>query len=131
MTIYSDTQHSIASVGAEERQRSRSTGAGDQAVNAADPRRQPADDTAAAAPAPSEGIGELSVLEERYQHALERLVQCWGDSAYFAEVFDDLIIDRRGTRTGWPLEAWSELVFLQCLHDGAYGPRPVFSVQDV
>lgn len=61
------------------------------------------------------------VLEVRYRHVLERIIRHWGDPVGFSALFMDLIIDRRGTRTGWPPEVWSELVFLQAVHDRAYG----------
>jgi len=69
----------------------------------------------------------FSVLEVGYRHVVDRLLQSWGDREAFAAVFDDLIIDTRGDRSGWPAEVWSELVFLQRLHDCAYGRRTLLS----
>jgi hypothetical protein len=64
---------------------------------------------------------QRSVLETRYQHVLKRIVHCWGSPGPFAEIFDDLIIDRRGDRQGWPPDAWAELMLLQQVHLSAYG----------
>jgi hypothetical protein len=36
-------------------------------------------------------------------------------------MFADLMLDKRGDRTGWPLDAWAELNFLQSIHHRAYG----------
>lgn len=66
---------------------------------------------------------QLSVLEAGFGHVVTRLVQCWGDPEYFHLVFQDLIIDKRGNRSGWPFDAFMELELLQRVHDEAYG-RP-------
>ena len=58
----------------------------------------------------------FSILEVGYGHVIERLIQCWGDPSEFRHVFEDLIIDSRGDREGWPPELWRELLFLQELH---------------
>lgn len=63
----------------------------------------------------------LSVLEEMFPHVIERLDLVWGDPDAFDEMFSDLILDKRGDRTGWPLDAWAELNFLQSVHHLAYG----------
>lgn len=62
-----------------------------------------------------------SVLETRFPHLIERLTACWGDPDGFEGVFSQLIIDQRGGRSGWPLDAWVELSLLQEVHDAAYG----------
>lgn len=58
----------------------------------------------------------ISILESRFGHVVARLLPAWGDQAAFQELFDDLIFDKRGTRAGWPMDAWEELQFLQKLH---------------
>lgn len=63
----------------------------------------------------------VSVLEASFPHVVSRLQLCWGDPESFAVVFADLMIDKRGDRTGWPFDAWTELNFLQEVHDLAYG----------
>lgn len=64
---------------------------------------------------------QRSVLETRYQQVLKRIVRCWGSPGPLAEIFDDLLIDRRGDRQGWPPDAWAELMLLQQVHLAAYG----------
>jgi len=64
---------------------------------------------------------DLSLLEARFSHVVKRLIDCWGDPEYFDLVFQDLMYDRRGDRSGWPFDAFFELQFLRRLHDAAYG----------
>jgi hypothetical protein len=61
-----------------------------------------------------------SILEMRFHHIVERLLHTWGSPAEFNEMFSDLVFDTRSDRTGWPMEAWDELQFLQKLHKHAY-----------
>lgn len=63
----------------------------------------------------------ISVLEARFGHVLTRLIPCWGDPSCFHRVFEDLIYDSRGDRSGWPFDAFMELEFLRQIHDAAYG----------
>ncbi|NCC27460.1 MAG: hypothetical protein EOM22_04700 [Gammaproteobacteria bacterium] len=63
----------------------------------------------------------LCILEARYPHVIQRIQLCWADPDVFDEMFADLILDKRGDRTGWPLDAWAELNFLQSIHHLAYG----------
>jgi hypothetical protein len=65
--------------------------------------------------------GRPSELELGYRRVLKRMEDCWGDVDAFGEVFADLITDRRGDRSGWPMPVWTELVFLQEVHDLAHG----------
>ena len=65
----------------------------------------------------------VSVLEERFPHVIQRLVDSWNDPDYFDLVYADLTIDKRGGRTGWPMEAWLELVFLQEIHERVFSSR--------
>lgn len=67
---------------------------------------------------------ERSLLEARFDHVVRRLIDCWGDPEYFALVFDDLMYDRRGDRSGWPFDVFEELQFLRRLHEAAYGVSP-------
>lgn len=64
----------------------------------------------------------ISILESRYGHVLERMLPCWGDPIQFEDLFNDLMFDSRGTRSGWPSDAWEELQFLHKLHKLAYSP---------
>lgn len=69
----------------------------------------------------------LSVLETRYPHVLARLIRDW-DTAKIDDTFLDLITDTRGTRHGWPPDAWDELTLLHAVrariqHDQAVARR--------
>ena len=55
----------------------------------------------------------FSILELGYGHVVERIVGSWSDPSAFGAVFQDLIIDNRGSRQGWPPDIWRELLFLQ------------------
>lgn len=63
----------------------------------------------------------ISILEQRFPHAIKRLTRSWGDAASFGKTFSDLTLDTRGDRSGWPFDAWLELMFLQEVHDLAHG----------
>ncbi|MCG6896905.1 MAG: hypothetical protein LJE61_10095 [Thiocapsa sp.] len=63
----------------------------------------------------------VSVLETRFPHLIERIEACWGDPDRFEGIFSELLLDKRGGRSGWPLDAWVELNLLQEVHDAAYG----------
>lgn len=67
----------------------------------------------------------ISILESRFGHVVARLLPAWGDKAAFQDLFDDLIFDKRGTRAGWPADAWEELQFLQKLHKTLVAMEPV------
>lgn len=66
---------------------------------------------------------DYPVLEVRYRHVLDRITARWGKPGEFHEFFQRLILDDRGDRQGWPADAWAELVFLQQVHDRAFGKR--------
>lgn len=64
-----------------------------------------------------------SVLESAFPHVVAELTSHWNDGTVSAYL-DSLLIDTRGGRLGFPLEAMSELLFLQDLdwwrsHDDA------------
>lgn len=57
-----------------------------------------------------------SYLEDHFPHLIPRLTENWGKPQEFGAVIFDLFYDSRGGRSGWPLEAWQELTFLEALH---------------
>lgn len=57
-----------------------------------------------------------SYLEERFPHVVQKILETWGNPKEFSDMFNDLIFDARGGRSGWPVEAWQELEFLNALH---------------
>ena len=52
-----------------------------------------------------------------YPRIANRLARCWGDVAQTHEVFNDLLVDRRGGRKGFPSPIASELLRLQAFHE--------------
>lgn len=57
-----------------------------------------------------------SYLEDRFPHIVARMEKTWGNPCAFNEMFNDLIFDKRGGRSGWPEEAWAELSWINQLH---------------
>jgi hypothetical protein len=52
-------------------------------------------------------------LCRRYPRVANRLALCWEDSALTARIFQDLLVDRRGGRRGFPPEVQRELLALR------------------
>ncbi len=55
-------------------------------------------------------------LCRRYPRIANRLALCWDDRMLTHKVFEDLLVDRRGNRRGFPSEVQRELLMLR---DGA------------
>lgn len=55
-----------------------------------------------------------------YPRVANRLALCWGDPALASKVLDDLVVDRRRGRAGFPPDVSQELIYLRLL-------RPVSS----
>ncbi len=49
-------------------------------------------------------------LARRYPHVLNQLSAVWGDLPVAAELIDDLLVDRRGGRRGFPADVLAELL---------------------
>lgn len=49
----------------------------------------------------------------RYPRVANRLALCWPDRGLALRLFDDLLVDRRGGRRGFPAEVKAELVALR------------------
>lgn len=76
---------------------------------------------------PADGLdaGALSLLDElpaglrmlatrrQYPHVLNRIAAAWTRPRAFAAVLDDLLVDRRGGRLGFPPDVRDELLALQ------------------
>lgn len=56
-----------------------------------------------------------SALARQYPRIANRLALCWDDAALLAKVFDDLLVDRRGGRRGFPPAVRQELLRLRAL----------------
>jgi len=52
-------------------------------------------------------------LALRYARLANRLCKAWSEPAKFDRLLDDLLIDRRGTRKGFPLQVATELATLR------------------
>ena len=52
-------------------------------------------------------------LSLRYARVANRLCKAWSEPAKFDRLLDDLMIDRRGTRKGFPLQVATELATLR------------------
>ena len=57
-------------------------------------------------------MDHVSVLETRFPHIVAQLVATWPASQ---DYLDGLMIDTRGGRLGFPLDAMSEILFLNDL----------------
>lgn len=58
----------------------------------------------------------LSELERKYPRIIEHVVELWNKDA-LDHYLNDLMIDDRGNRHGFPEEIASEILFLRALHD--------------
>jgi hypothetical protein len=52
-------------------------------------------------------------LCSRYPRIANRLALCWDDPALTAKVFHDVLVDRRGSRRGFPPDVQRELLALR------------------
>jgi hypothetical protein len=52
----------------------------------------------------------------RYPRIANRLALCWEDATLTEQVFEDLLLDRRGGRSGFPSAVASELLRLRLFH---------------
>lgn len=64
-----------------------------------------------------------SLIESRFGHIVPGLTANWGNAERFERYFGTLVFDTRWDRSGWPKDAWEELVFLQSLHRLAYAEQ--------
>jgi hypothetical protein len=55
----------------------------------------------------------LSVTRQRFPHVLNRIAAEWGAPKRFLELMDELLIDRRGNREGFPFDSVLELTRLR------------------
>ena len=53
-----------------------------------------------------------------YPRVANRIAECWEDFALTEAVLDDLLVDHRGGRKGFPAQIAIELLRLQALHEG-------------
>lgn len=55
----------------------------------------------------------LSVTRQRFPHVLNRIAAEWGAPMRFLELMDELLMDRRGNREGFPFDSVLELTRLR------------------
>jgi hypothetical protein len=53
------------------------------------------------------------VMSERYPRAVNRLAEAWPDATTRTAALDDLMVDRRGNRQGFPPEVQAEIALLR------------------
>lgn len=56
-------------------------------------------------------------LSEAFPRIANRLALCWHDAVLIDKVMDDLLVDKRGGRTGFPSTISAELLRLQSFHE--------------
>ncbi|MDA8127610.1 MAG: hypothetical protein M0Z73_02760 [Betaproteobacteria bacterium] len=59
-------------------------------------------------------MSDLSPLEEKFPRLAQKIVASWGTYACFDEL-QDLLLDRRGGRQGFPPDVYADLFLLQLL----------------
>ncbi len=74
----------------------------------------------------------LAVLPRHYPHVVNRLAADWQLPRRMTAVFDELLLDARGTREGFPFEAARELMQLREYYIGTLHPelRPRLTARD-
>lgn len=65
----------------------------------------------------------LSATRSRFPHVLNRLAAHWENPKGFREASDDLLVDRRGGRQGFPAETVQELHTLRRWYEQQVEPR--------
>jgi hypothetical protein len=64
-------------------------------------------------------------LLRQFPRLVNALAHAWGVPDEFERVLDDLIVDRRGGRQGFPPEVTGELLLLRDYRQGRYAERPL------
>jgi hypothetical protein len=67
----------------------------------------------------------------RFPHIVNRFAQLWGSPKLAERYFDDLLMDARGGRQGFPLSILSELQSLKEHYFTAVHPKPASKWDDV
>ena len=76
-------------------------------------------------------MSDMSPLEEHFPRLVSEILACWGTPTSF-EQLQDLLVDSRGGRHGFPAEVYSDLSMLLTLVPRPKGPYDIWSdAQDV
>ena len=67
---------------------------------------------------------QVEVLGVRFPHVLNRLVQVWQHTSETEEYLNGLMVDTRGNRQGFPLQALNEIAALRDHHRQRLAPQP-------
>ncbi len=57
----------------------------------------------------------IDALARRFPHVVNRLAEAWPAPALAIDLIDDLLVDRRGARRGFPADALAELLLTRQL----------------
>ena len=73
----------------------------------------------------------LHALPARFPRVLNRIAALWSRPALAASCFEDLLLDTRGTRAGFPPEVLSELLALRSVNASRIFPKKTDPWQDM
>lgn len=63
---------------------------------------------------------EVPVLMQRFPHVVDRIASAWSDPVRLAAVFEELLLDDRGGRQGFPADAAAELFAIHRVGQGGW-----------
>jgi hypothetical protein len=71
-------------------------------------------------------------LLPNYPHVLNRMAELWAHPRFMTQYFEELLLDSRGGRSGFPLEAIAELTRLRSYYQARVSPvKPTVDVWSV
>lgn len=71
-------------------------------------------------------MSDLCPLEEHFPRLVPEIVAFWGSPTCFAQL-QDLLVDKRGGRQGFPMDVYSDLSLLLTLAERPRGPYDIWS----
>ena len=67
-----------------------------------------------------------------YPHVLNRMAELWAHPRFLTQYFEELLLDSRGGRTGFPLEVIAELTRLRSYYQARINPvKPTVDVWSI
>lgn len=72
------------------------------------------------------GVAPPEALKARFPHVLNKIAAAWGSALAMTELMQELLMDHRGGRQGFPFDALVEVQALNDAHLSRYpsGPMP-------